>query len=76
MMLLLQVMMVAIFKLNKTNFVSIKISLMLLLQVMIVARFKYIDEFTDSLDIDYVTLARYDGHHTQASCNQAHDNDL
>ena len=47
MMSLLQVMMVAKFKLNKTNFVNIKISLMLLLQVMMVAMFKYTDEFTD-----------------------------
>ena len=44
-MLLLQVVMVAIFKLNKTTFENIKISLMLLLQVMKVAMFKYPDEF-------------------------------
>ena len=73
MMLLLQVMMVSIFKLNITNFVNIKISLMLLLQVMKVAMFKYPDEFTDSPNFNDATLARNDGHYIQACQNQAHN---
>ena len=76
MMSLLQVMMVAIFKLNKTNFVNIKISLMSLLQVMMVAVFKYTDEFTDTPDINDVTLESYDEHHIQVHCNQAHNKSL
>ena len=76
MMSLLQVMMVAKFKLNKTNFVNIKISLMLLLQVMMVTMFKYTDEFTDSPNFNDATLARYDGHYIQARHNQAHNKNL
>ena len=75
-MLLLQVVMVAIFKLNKTTFENIKISLMLLLQVMKVAMFKYPDEFTDSPNFNDATLARYDGHYIQARHNQAHNKNL
>ena len=65
-MLLLQVMMVATFKLNKENFVNIKISLMLLLQMMMVAIFKLTNKISDLQDIIDVTLVNDDGHHIQA----------
>ena len=74
--LLLQVMMVATFKLNKTNFAKIKISLMLLLQVMMDAIFKYTVKFTDSSDINDVSIARNDGHHIEGHHNQAHNKNL
>ena len=65
-MLLMQWMMVATFKLNKVDFVSIKISLMLLLQMLMVAIFKLRNNITDFQDIIDVTLANDDGRHIQA----------
>ena len=59
-------MMVSTFKLKKVNFINIKISLMLLLQVVMVAKLKPIHRIKDSQNIDYVTLASYDGRHIPA----------
>ena len=64
-MLLLQMMMVATFKLKKDNIVNIKISLMLLLQMM-VAIFKLTNNISDFQEIIDVTLANDDGRHIQA----------
>ena len=65
-MLLLQMMMVAKFKLNEENFVDIKISLMLLLQMMTVAILKITNDIGEFKDIIDVTLANYDGRNIQA----------
>ena len=60
-MLLMQWMMVATFKLNKVDFVNIKISLMLLLRMMMIAIFKLTDNISDFHDIIDVTPVCDDG---------------
>ena len=65
-MLLSQVMMVFTFKLNKDNFVNIKISLILLLQMMMVTKFKITNNISDFQDIIDVTLTNDNGRHIQA----------
>ena len=64
-MLLLQMMMVAIFKLTN-NISDFKISLMLLLQMMIVIIFRLTNNISDFQEIIDVTLAKDDGRHIQA----------
>ena len=65
-MLLLHVMMIITFKLNKINFVNIKMSLKLLLQGMMVNIFMLIYMTSVSQDVINVTLASDDGRHIQA----------
>ena len=60
-MLLMQWMMVETFKLNKVDFVNIKISLMLLLRMMMVAIFKLTDNISDFHDIIDFTPVCDDG---------------
>ena len=62
----MQWMMVATFKLNKVDFVNIKISLMLLLQMVVVTIFKLTNNISDVQDIIDVTLANDDGRHIEA----------
>ena len=57
----MQWMMVAAFKLNKVDFVNIKISLMLLLRMMMVAIFKLTDNISNFHDIIDVTPVCDDG---------------
>ena len=56
----------ATFKLNKVNFVNIKISLTLILQMMMVALFKLTDSISDFQKYIDDTVASDDGCHIQA----------